>query len=195
MLNKLVLRIFLSLSLAFAGAANATIITQEIFYDAGYDSVDEFELIGSITINTHGADQYEVWDDVLGEFVKQAEVNEWVEFNLFGFDMITEGFADLLGDPSYFGFFSAIVNPNDWYAGIESLDFDLSEDTYGFYEFNGYIDTAFDDGYGSFDVFSASGDLYEFGTLKFGEVSVPEPSTLIMLFAGLLALVTRRKSA
>jgi len=63
MLNKLILRTFLSISLTFSvmGAANATLISQEILNGGS--------LIGNITINIDNATEFDIGDSYVENFV------------------------------------------------------------------------------------------------------------------------------
>lgn len=170
MFNKLILRVFLALSLTFTGAASATLITQNIYSD-----VDG--LIGSISINIDNATEWDIGD---------SYVNNFVQFEFFGFEML-----DLTDFSLDNPLFEAHFNPDDLYAGIQSLDFDLY-DIYGAYAWNGFIEAGFG---GYVDVFTSAAQLAYFAQdVSFGQASVvPEPSALILLLTGLIAFAARRK--
>ncbi len=184
MLNKLVLRVFLSLSLAVTGAANATLISQDIMFQELID-VDqnnqpifaEAVTIGHVSVNLDTLDV----DSGVGYLS-----GTWEEFSFYGFDV------DML-DPD-FDYFEAEVNPNDLFAGIESLDFGVTLFS-ATYVFSGFID-AFDiDNIVRYTLYNLNtGDLLEAGALSFGQASVvPEPSALILLLTGLVAFAARRR--
>ena len=108
MLNKLILRAFLSISLAlsFAGAANAILISQDILFDTISDEVDEYEVIGNVTINLDTMDD---WGTVEGT---------WQSFSFFGYE------ADAF-DPDW-NEFVAVVDADDLAAGLNFLQFDVT---------------------------------------------------------------------
>jgi hypothetical protein len=176
MLNKLILRAFLSISLAlsFTGAANATLISQDILFDTISDTVDEFEVIGNITISLDTMDEYGFVEDT------------WESFTFFGYE--ADSPADL---------FLAIVNPDNITAGIESLDFDVT--VFSSLSFGGYIDTyeIATSTNVSFSLFDNNAEsIFNAGTLAFGEATVvPTPATLILFLTGVAGLVARRKNS
>jgi len=176
MLNKLVLHVFLSLALAFsfANTANATLISQDILFDDYFDGVDEFVVIGHVTINL----------DTLDEF--NAVVGTWESFSFYGFEM--DAF-----DPDWNNFV-AIVNPDNLMAGIESLDFDVN--LFGFYVFAGFVD-GFDPNWSvSYSLWDGTDELLEAGLLAFGDATVvPAPATLVLFLTALMGLVVRRKNS
>jgi len=164
MLNKLVLRALLSLSLAFTflGTANAALITQDIISDS-------LGVIGSITIDTVAVDEFD-------------SVNDWVSFDFFGFEA-EESFL-----------FSAVIDTTDFYAGILSLDFDVNDLCFSCeLAYNGFIEAGFGGAVDIFDPTSGD-FIFFTGDLSFGQASVvPEPSALILLLTGLVAFAVRRK--
>ena len=173
MLNKLVLNAFLSLSLAFsfAGAANATLISQDILFDSALDSVDEYQVIGNITINLDTIDDW-------------GMVSVWESFTFYGYEV------DTLADE-----FVAVVDITNITAGIESLDFDVS--LFTSLSFAGFID-GYDPTagftYSFFD--NADASLVTYGTLAFGDVSVvPTPATLVLFLTAVAGLAARRKNS
>ena len=172
MLNKLVLRALLSLSLAFsfAGAANATLISQDILLNTIVDNVDVFEVVGHITINI----------DTLDEF---SSVGTWESFTFYGYE------ADTSAD-----FFSAVVDSTNIFAGIESLDFDVT--LFSSLSFAGYVDTynpTESVTYSFFD--NSNAELIDAGTLAFGAATVvPTPATLVLFLTAVVGLVARRKT-
>lgn len=161
MLNKLVLRFVLALSLVVSASTSAALITQDIIDD------NLGGVIGSITVNTKYADDW-------------GEITKWTSFEFFGFEAVS---ADL---------FVAEIDTEDFYAGILSLDFDVTDECFGCeWAYNGYID----DFSGSLDIFELNSNFVYFSdTLRFGEASVvPEPSAVVLLLSGLIALSVRRK--
>lgn len=176
MLNKLVLHVFLSLALAFsfASTANATLISQDILFDDFNDDVDEFVVIGHVTINL----------DTLDEF--NSVVGSWESFSFYGYEM--DAF-----DPDW-NTFVAVVDPGNLMAGIESLDFDVN--LFGFYSFAGFVD-GFDPNWSiSYSLWDGQAELLEAGLLAFGEANVvPTPATLVLFLTALMGLVVRRKNS
>jgi hypothetical protein len=122
-------------------------------------------------------------------------VSAWVDFELFGLTFWTEEESN--ADPlsySMFGFFVAVFDTNNLAAGIELLEFDVTENTFDFYAFNGSIDTFSPPGL--LDIFDPTGALYDFGELAFSEArltAVPEPTSLLLFLAAAIGLTTRRK--
>jgi hypothetical protein len=173
MLNKLVLRALLSLSLAFsfAGTATADLITQDFISDLNGD------IIGSITINT---DPSEVADFGL------RDVFSFEEFNFFGLDMLAPGVADA-------NQFYASFDAADYSLGLQDLVFDLT-DVLGLYAWNG----EYFFGAGAVDAFALSGTpdpefaLYSAFTL--GEATVVStPATLVLFLTAVAGLASRRR--
>ncbi|MDO6508108.1 PEP-CTERM sorting domain-containing protein [Colwellia sp. 4_MG-2023] len=198
MLNKLFLKTLFTLSLVFAvsNTANATLITQDIWLDSGITTEIDYQYIGFITIDTEIA----IVDDVFNDgSLMLGTVSAWVDFELFGFNFWTEAESDaaLDADPlsfPMFGFFEAVFDTNNLAAGIELLDFDVTENTFDFYAFSGLIDIFTPPGFG--DIFDPTGGLYDFGELAFGEArltAVPEPTSLLLFLAAAIGLTTRRK--
>ena len=170
----------ISLSLFTIGSANANLITQDILFDDASTADVLFETVGSITVDTQDSDGF-------------GYINTWVDFELFGFNMITE--ADAAGDFSLFGLFEVFVDLTNVSAGIEFLTFDVTEDSSLFFNFQGLADTAFPGG-NFFDVFDSSGNVFLFGDLALAEVSaVPEPSMFLLFFTGLFFLVAKRRKS
>jgi hypothetical protein len=174
MLNKLILNAFLSISLAFsfAGAANATLISQDLISDVTGN------VIGTITINTTPS---EIADYGL------SDVFVFEEFNLFGLDMTAPAIAD--GNQ----FFASFETEN-YSLGLQDLSFDLV-DTLGALAWNGQ----FFGGFGGFDAFDlgvipnpAFVGYFEF-TLGNATV-VPTPTTLVLFLTAVVGLVARRKT-
>lgn len=177
MLNKLILRAFLSITLAlsFTGAANATLISQDILFDTISDTVDEFEVIGNITINLDTMDEF--------GFVEGT----WESFTFFGYDV--DAYDENLN------LFLAIVDPANIAAGIESLDFDVT--VFSTLSFAGYIDSFDPDVSVSFSLFdNANESLFNAGSLAFGDATVvPTPATLILFLTAVAGLAARRKNS
>ncbi|MDO6489106.1 PEP-CTERM sorting domain-containing protein [Colwellia sp. 6_MG-2023] len=196
MLNKLFLKTLFTLSLVFtlSSAANATLITQDIWLDSSITTEIDYQYIGFITIDTEIA----IVDDVFNDgSLLLGTVNAWVDFELFGLNFWTEAESNVALDanPSsfpMFGLFQALFDVNNLAAGLELLQFDVTENTFDFYAFSGLIDTVF--GFG--DIFDSSGGLYDFGELALGEArltEVPEPTTLLLFLAAAIGLTTRKK--
>jgi hypothetical protein len=178
MLNKLILRAFLSISLAlsFAGAANATLISQDILFDTISDEVDEYEVIGNITINLDTMDD---WGTVEGT---------WQSFSFFGYEV--DAF-----NPEW-DTFTAVVDADNLTAGLNFLYFDVT--VFADLSFAGVID-AFAPAEDSitFSLFNNANEaLYDAGTLAFGDVSVvPAPATLVLFLTAVAGLASRRKNS
>ncbi len=177
MLNKLVLRIFLSLSLAIscAGTANATLITQDILFNSFFDTEDTFEVIGNITVDT---DDIDSWG-----FIE----NTWESFSFYGIDV--DPF-----DPTW-NLFVAAFDVTNIMKGIESLDFEVT--LLSDLSFSGYIDVYNPVNSVAFSLFNNADDsLWDAGALAFGKATaVPLPATLILFLTGILGLVVRRKNS
>lgn len=175
MLNKLILRAFLSLSLAFsfAGTANATLISQDIL-DAG-------DVIGNITINIDKATEWDIGDYYVEDFVSLRL------FDIELLDYMDSGLDNPL--------FEAHFNKDDLTAGLLSLDFDLN-DVYGAFAWAGSIwsgSTAFN----YMDVFDGPNNVLVYSQdVTFGDATVvPTPATLILFLTAVAGLVVRRKIA
>ena len=165
MLNKLILRAFLTISLAlsFTGA-NAALITQDIISD------NLGGVIGSITIDTVNVDEFDT-------------VYDWVSFDFFGYEAV-ESF-----------FFQAVIDTTDLNAGILSLDFDVTDECFGCeWAYNGFIDSGISS-FDIFDVTTSgfvyfTDDLY-FGQASV----VPTPATLVLFLTAVAGLASRRKNS
>ena len=174
MLNKLILRAFLSLSLALSfTSANAALITQDFISDATGN------VIGSITINTFPAEVDE-WGF--------GTIYTWEEFEFFGIDMLAPAEAD--------GFqFLASFDAADFSLGLQDLSFDV-DDVFGWYSWNG--EAAF--GAGVVDIFDLAGnpdpEFAGFFEYTLGDASVvPTPATLVLFLTAVAGLAARRKKA
>lgn len=174
MLNKLILRAFLSLSLALSfSSANAALITQDFISDVSGD------VIGSITINTYPA-EVDGWG--------LSNVYAWEEFDFFGIDMLAPVMAD--GSQFYASFDAA-----DFSLGLQDLAFDL-DDVFGWYAWGG---AAFG-GVGTVDVFdlwvAPDPEFAGFFEYTLSEASVvPTPATLVLFLTAVAGLAARRKKA
>jgi hypothetical protein len=172
MLNKLVLRTLLSISLAFGalGAANATLISQDIL-DAG-------QVIGNVTINL---DDAVLFDPDLGI----SNVQSFTEFNIYGFDLTTFTLD--------FPYFDVLYFQDDLSAGLYTLIFDITDEN-GFYAWAGDV-VSFE----SNNVFTISDDQGVFifsDQISLGNVSiVPTPATLVLFLTAVVALASRRKNS
>lgn len=174
MLNKLVLRALLTISLALSfTSANAALITQDFIADVTGD------VLGSITINTIPS---EAADYGL------RDVFAFEEFNFFGLDLLAPAIAN--GDQFFASFDAA-----DYSLGLQSLSFDLN-DVVDAYAWNGAYEAGFG---GSFDAFDlgvtpnpAFAGYFEY-TLGNTTV-VPTPTTLILFLTAVVGLVARRKT-
>lgn len=170
MLNKLILRAFLSITLAisFAGVANATLITQNILSDTD-------EVLGFIAINTDTAE--DVGNGLSSVFV-------WEEFTFRGVDMAPPAIAD--------GYqFFAEYNTDNLFEGIQFLYAEV-DDVFG----NFALQLEIFDGVSSIDIFDLSTQQVTFSNENgsIGSVSVPEPSILLIFFTALVAFASRRKA-
>jgi hypothetical protein len=173
MLNKLILRAFLSISIVLSSIslANATLITQDI--------IDSGELIGSISINTDNAVTFDV-DSYVGEFVS---------FNLFGFELLD--FTDFeLDNP----LFEASFDGSDLNTGILSLDFDIT-DVFGAFYWSGSIwSESLGADFNYLDVFDGEDILLFTTDVTLGSVSVvPLPASFILFLTAIAVLISRRK--
>jgi hypothetical protein len=199
MFNKLVLRALFSLSFIFGlvGAANATLINQDIWFDSALTVEVDYKRIGFISIDITGADIYEVYDNDLQQWVTLGAVDQWVDFSFYNFDFWTEAEDNisLANDPfafPMFGFFEAVFNVNNISVGIESLDFSVIENKFDYYAFNGYIDMF---GGEALDIFNVDEGFHDFGDLAFGQATVvPTPATLVLFLTAVMGLVVRRKT-
>lgn len=184
MFKKLLKNIACAASLMIAGsfAANAGLLIQEIEVDEGFG--DGYQYAGYVAIDL----------DLFDEF---GEAMEWTAFNLYGFDMLTEAQADLVDplDPYlFFGGFLAVINQDSIWKGLEFMTFDVTDNMYGFFHFDGIVDVADPFSYVSVFDQDANGP-YIFGDARFGEYSyVPEPSMFLLFLTGLAGVALRRKA-
>jgi len=178
MLNKLVLRALLSISLAFsfAGGANAALINQDILDGEGSN-------IGFISIDTNNLDEFD-------------SVVSWEAFNILGFDMLAPENNES-GDQFY-----AAVDPTDFSAGIFDMFFDVT-DIFGTYQWEGaiFIEDGVVDPFQSYGVVAhaLSADNPPLAayvpSFSFGEATVvPTPATLVLFLTAIAGLVARRKT-
>ena len=176
MLNKLILRAVLSLSLAIGSiGANATTISHDILFDSIYDSVDEYQVIGNVTINLDTMNQ---WGEVSGT---------WESFSFYGFEV--DAFdAD-------FDYFEAIIDVTNIAAGIESLDFGVT--LFSDLVFSGFIDAYDMDSSVTYSLYdNADGSLWNAGALAFGDATVvPTPATLVLFLTAVAGLASRRRNS
>lgn len=177
MLNKLILRVFLSLSLTLscAGAANATLITQDILFNSFFDSVDTFEVIGNVTVDTDNIDS--------SGYIE----GQWESFSFYGFDV--DPF-----DPTW-DTFVAVFDVSNVMKGIEFFTFDVT--LFSDLSFIGLIDVFNTDISITYSLFNnADETLRDAGTLALGRATaVPTPATLVLFLTGILGLVVRRKNS
>jgi hypothetical protein len=172
MLNKLILRAFLTISLAFSfvGAANATLISQDI--------LDDGAVIGNITINI---DDATVWDADWGI----SNVTSFTEFQIYGYDLTTYTYDFLSFDATYFH--------DDLSAGLDTLNFELTEQ-FGFFAWAGDVFGDTND-----NVFTVADDTGVFifsDKISLGNVSVvPTPATLVLFLTAVACLAARRKNS
>jgi hypothetical protein len=169
MLNKLILRAVLSVSLALGSiGANATLISQDI--------LDNGAVIGNVTINL---DDAQVWDTDL------SVVSSFTEFNIFGYDLTTYSMSNTYFDATFFH--------DDLSAGIFTLNFDLTEE-FDFFAWTGDIFSDFND-----NVLTISDDQGVFifsDQISMGDVSVvPTPATLVLFLTAVAGLASRRKNS
>lgn len=172
MLNKLVLRALLSLSLAFSfvGAANATLLSQDI--------LDNGAVIGNVTINL---DDATVWDQDLG----LSNVQSFAEFSIYGYDLTTYS----LDNP----YFDVIYFHDDLTAGFDSLNFDVT-DLNGYFAWAGDVFSGYNDNV--MTIADTSGVFIFSDQISLGNVSVvPTPATLVLFLTAVAGLAARRKKS
>jgi len=166
------------LTLTVSTSVTANYVTHDILFDDATTTEVLFETIGSITVDTEQSDGLGV-------------INSWVDFQLFGFDMITEAASN--NDPSLFGQFEVFIDLTNISAGIEFLTFDVTESDSEFFNFQGLVDTATGDNF-FIDVFDFSGGLYSFGDISLSTASVvSEPSMLLLFCSALVFFAAKRK--
>ncbi|WP_057832281.1 PEP-CTERM sorting domain-containing protein [Colwellia sp. TT2012] len=181
MLNKLFLRALFTLSLAFSftGAANATLISQDI--------LDNGSVVGNVTINIDNAT---VWD------ASTSYVANFESFTFFGFQLL-----DLTDYNLENPLFEASFDHNDISLGLLTLDYDLT-DFDGFFGWSGSIvdssywsEPSINENYA--DVWGGPNDvLYYSETLTFGAATVvPTPATLVLFLTAIAGLASRRKKS
>jgi hypothetical protein len=167
MLNKLVLRAFLTISLAlsFTGA-NAALITQDIISDTAGG------IIGSITIDTVNVDEFDT-------------VNDWVSFDFFGYELAQPAFV-----------FFAEIDIMDFSAGIQFLQFDANDICANCeWAYSGVVEAGLDNG--TVSVFDATTDdiIFFYEDVRFGDATVvPTPATLVLFLTAIAGLAVRRKN-
>ena len=165
----------LLLSTVMANSANAATITQELLFIEDGETVAE--IVGSVTISISSLDEF-------------GESTSWLDFSLFGMDILTEAEADAT-DPLLFGEFIAIADVTNPFAGLEFLLFDVTDFATHLIAFDGLVDAVFDDH--QFSRFDDS-NLTVFGELFFGDVTVvPEPGMIAIMSLGLGFMVLRRR--
>ncbi len=178
MLNKLILRAFLSISLAltFTGAANAALITQDLLDGDGGN-------IGSISINTDSLDEY-------------GDTFSWEEFNLLGIDMLAPEIAD--GSNFYASF-----DLENLAAGLWDLQFDLVDvlsayqwQVASFYDVDGKVVAEFDYGLSIYKLGAEDPTFAGYiSEIVYGEATVvPTPATFILFLTAVAGLAARRKN-
>ncbi|KGJ89199.1 PEP-CTERM sorting domain-containing protein [Colwellia psychrerythraea] len=165
MLNKLILRAFFSITLALSFTGAANAALITQDLISGTDGV-----IGSVSIDTAMADDWDI-------------VTDWVSFEIGGYAM---------SQPPIF--FEAVIDTMDFYAGIQSLNFDVNDTCTGCeWAYNGSVEAGFG---GTVDIFDvASNDLVTFwGDVTFGQATVvPTPATLVLFLTAVAGLAARRK--
>lgn len=152
----------------------AALITQELLEG---DSVPT--VVGSITIDTAGA----FIDTAFGT----GTVDSALQFSYKGQDLS-------LGD---IVFFEATYNINNWFAGLEFLNFDINYIAPGIDKsVQGIVDTFGDPSFNIFNVWdNITGDFNSFGPLSLGKVSVVSEPGTFALFGMMLALLVWRRKA
>jgi len=174
MLNKLILRAFFSISLAlsFTGAANATLISQDIL-DAG-------DVIGNITINIDNATEWDIGD---------SYVENFVSFNIAGLNLL-----DLANYNLDNPLFEAHFNQDDLTAGLSTLYFDLI-DVQGAFAWAGNIWAGTDAN--DLNVFDDGTGIVAYSdNISFGKATVvPTPVTLVLFLTAVAGLAARRKNS
>ncbi len=184
---KSIKNIFLAMSITLltAGSANAALISHDILFDDLTTTEVTFEKIGYFVLDTDKADDW-------------GFINSWEEFqiDMFGssFNFLTKAEADVI-DPFLFGYFDAIINPDNVYAGLEAIGFDVTESTSSNIRFNGTFDF-FAGNSGFLDMFDANDDILGAGSIQLSKVThVPEPSMIFLFLTGLIALRLKKRQA
>lgn len=180
MFKKLLKNTLLTLSISIASitTANADLITQNIIFDDATTTEVLFETIGSITVDTNESDGFGL-------------ISSWIDFKLFGFDMITETEAN--GDFTLFGAFDALIDLTNLSAGIEFLNFDVTENSGSLFNNQGLFDSnpSF---ISSLNVFDFTSGINKFGYIDLGAASiVSEPPMFLLFFTGLVFMFVKRR--
>ncbi|NRQ43309.1 PEP-CTERM sorting domain-containing protein [Rheinheimera sp. YQF-2] len=170
--------ILIALSLMFLSVVTLSqpvqagpILTQEFFAeDAGGDIIS----IGAISFDTDNVDEW---------FPGTGDLLAWESFTLFGLEI----------DTSFF-FVSVGFNPEDLYAGLEYLSFDVT-DVGMTMAFQGFFDLNNQSLPPQFTMFDfASGELTVSDVFSPGQASVVSaPATLWLLFASAGGLLLRQR--
>lgn len=178
-LKKLISSSVLAVTLMFATsfAANAIVITQDIFISS--QQFEEFQL-GTIQVETS---QAYVDNAIDNGFLLDSDFGEisLLSINLFG-----------LPTPVFQVFdFIAQIDPANLFAGIEYLQLDLNEIGFDDWGYQIVIDTF--NNFGFIEINDPEGVFFE-GNARLGVASVvSSPATVALLTLAMVALFTRRK--
>lgn len=119
---------------------------------------------GMITVDLANVDEF-------------GDVTDWVELELFGYS------------PLVSVLFIAGFDPDDIYAGLNFMSFDVSDIDFTF-AFQGY----FEDGFGFLDVFTPDGQFVTAGEFTLSNARlVSAPATLFLMLAAAGGLLLRRR--
>ncbi|GAB2931274.1 PEP-CTERM sorting domain-containing protein [Rheinheimera gaetbuli] len=171
-LTKLISKSLLAITLIFSTsfAANAALIKQDIIGDI-YGNIGYIEIaIDDSLLNTGS-----LLDSAYGEITL-------VSFRLFGLDVF-----DIFG-------FSAVVDSDNIFAGIEFFEFDGDDVGFGADTLRYYLIVEALLGFGTLEVTDINGDFVGFDTLSFGTAQVVSaPSTIALFVLAMGGLLMRRR--
>jgi len=177
----------MSITVLAVSSANAALISHDILFDDFSTTDVMFEKIGYFVVDTDKADSW-------------GEITSWEELQIdilgSSFKFFTEAEAVNVGNLSFFDNFLAIVDPDNVFAGVEALGFNLTEKITSTIKFQ--ADFGFSPGPGTFDMFGAAGDPAAFqgaGNIKLGSVELPEPPMILLFLTGLIALRLQKRKA
>lgn len=185
---KNIKKIFLAMSITLltANSVNAKLISHDILFDDLSTTDVMFEKVGYFVVDTDKADDWGL-------------ITSWEEFQLdilgSSFKFFTEAEANVT-NISLFDHFEVEINPDDVFAGAETISFWVTENTASNITFQGVF--GFSSGPGFLDMFGAAGDPAAFqgaGNIKLGSVELPEPPMILLFLTGLVALRLQKRKA